>query len=356
MVLGSGVLAILVAAALAGQLGSLVGAAFSLGQLPLLAITVLAWLAPRSRAALLLALGLLYASGALLAGFTLWLASLVLADAPPAAGLAEATLGPLAAVLVGLLLAPVLLLPHDVRVTLARIWPLDPDVPRHWIGLIALVWFTAMPIAALPLMGGRPPLEVLLQRHGPEPLAPFVWQDLLYSLAWTVLLCLAAVGYPAWTALTGALRRLGLTWPGWRSIGVGLGLSVAMVPMFFALDYVTAAVMEAVGLAPTSSAWIDQLFGRTFGLAGAVAAAVTAGLGEELIWRGVIQPRYGLPLAALGFAAMHGFQYGPDGLLSVLAAGLLLGLVRARSNTTVAAVMHGGYDLWLLLGTLAGWW
>ncbi len=70
----------------------------------------------------------------------------------------------------------------------------------------------------------------------------------------------------------------------------------------------------------------------------------------------MVQPRYGLLPAALGFAAMHAFQYGPDGLISVLLAGLLLGVVRTRSNTTVAAVVHGGYDLWLLLGVLAGWW
>jgi uncharacterized protein len=83
---------------------------------------------------------------------------------------------------------------------------------------------------------------------------------------------------------------------------------------------------------------------------------LSAGLGEELIWRGVIQPRYGLVLAALGFAAMHGFQYGLDGLISVFIAGLVLGVVRARTNTTVSAVVHGGYDLWLLLGTLLHWW
>jgi membrane protease YdiL (CAAX protease family) len=100
---------------------------------------------------------------------------------------------------------------------------------------------------------------------------------------------------------------------------------------------------------------MERLFGSGFGVAGAVAGAVSAGVGEEIIWRGLVQPRYGLPAAALGFTALHAFQYGPDGLVAVLVAGVALGLVRHWANTTVAAVVHAGYDLWLLLAVVVGW-
>ena len=129
-----------------------------------------------------------------------------------------------------------------------------------------------------------------------------------------------------------------------------------MVPIFLLLDQVAATVVQAMGLQPTSSAWIEQLFGRSFGFAGALAAAVSAGVGEELIWRGVVQPRYGLVPAAVGFAAMHAFQYGPDGLMTrCLVAGLVLGIIRWRFNTTVSAVTQTGYDLWLLLLVMSGY-
>jgi membrane protease YdiL (CAAX protease family) len=100
---------------------------------------------------------------------------------------------------------------------------------------------------------------------------------------------------------------------------------------------------------------MDRLFGRSFGIGGALAAALSAGLGEELVWRGLIQPRYGLVPAAVGFTALHAFQYGPDGLAVVLVAGLLLGVLRHWSNTTVAVVVHTGYDLWQLLAVALGW-
>jgi uncharacterized protein len=362
--LGGGALGVLVVAALAGQLGSLFGAAFSLGQLPLLALSVLSWLAPRSREARAGAVALLYVAGLLLAGTTLLLAGITLVD--PALGSRPRrddiiaalfpALVPLVVVLLVLLALPALLLSRSVRVALARVLPLDPDVFRHWLGLTALLWFTLMPVASLPLLGGRPPLQAIVERQNLEGAALPAWYDLLYGLGWTVLLCLGAVGYPAWVRLGPALARLGLTWPGGRAIALGVVVSVLMVPVFLGVDRLAGAVVESLGLAPTSSEWIEQLFGRSFGVSGALAAALSAGLGEELIWRGVIQPRYGLVLAALGFAAMHGFQYGLDGLISVFIAGLVLGVVRARTNTTVSAVVHGGYDLWLLLGTLLHWW
>jgi membrane protease YdiL (CAAX protease family) len=225
---------------------------------------------------------------------------------------------------------------------------------------VALFWLIVIPLTAIPVLGGRAPLEVVsqlepvLQRQAERGPILSAWYELIYSVGWTVVLCLVAVGFPVWVKLPRALQRLGLTWPGWRAIGVGVGVSVVMVPVFLGVDHVVSAAVEAIGWQTTSSAWIEQLFGRSFGIGGALAAAVSAGLGEELIWRGVVQPRYGLVPAAVGFAGMHAFQYGPDGLISVLLAGLVLGLVRQRTNTTVSATTHACYDLWLLLLTMAG--
>jgi membrane protease YdiL (CAAX protease family) len=295
----------------------------------------------------------LYVIGVLLAAFTLVLAAITLDQ--EGGVLVAVRLGLLAWGLLVLLLAPVLLLLRPVRVRVAGWLPLNPDIFHHWIGLVALLWFITMPLASLPVLGGRPPLEALLAQTGTDPAAVTTWYELLYGLGWTVLLCLIAAGFPVVRSLQTALLRLGLTWPGWRGIALGLVISVLMVPLFTAVDQVATGLVESFGLATTSSAWIDRLFGRDFGVLGAVAAAVSAGLGEELVWRGVIQPRYGLGLAALGFAAMHGFQYGPDGLISVFLSGLILGVLRMRTNTTVAVVAHAGYDLWLLLSMAFGW-
>ncbi len=364
-----GGLALLAGLVLAGQVGAFLEAALSLGQLPLLALAVLSWLAPRSRFARVIALLLLYSAGELLVVMVLALVGLYLIGPEnwqwpmPAETVlrVKPVLQPLVWTLLGLLAAPLLLLPRRIRVWLARYHAVDPDNFRHWLGFVALFWFTFIPLTALPVLGGRAPLEVVtqlepvLQQQAERGPVISAWYELIYSVGWTVALCLVAVGFPVWVKLPHALSRLGLTWPGWRPIALGVVISLAMVPIFLLLDQVASAAVQALGLQPTSSAWIEQLFGRSFGVGGALAAAVSAGVGEELIWRGVVQPRYGLLPASVGFAAMHAFQYGLDGLLTVLAAGLVLGLVRWRFNTTVSAVTHTGYDLWLLLLVVAGY-
>ena len=57
------------------------------------------------------------------------------------------------------------------------------------------------------------------------------------------------------------------------------------------------------------------------------------------------------------FTSLHAFQYGPDALLSVFTIGFILGIIRARSNTTTSAIVHGMYDFTLILAaslTLTG--
>src|SRR4029453_17037116 len=76
---------------------------------------------------------------------------------------------------------------------------------------------------------------------------------------------------------------------------------------------------------------------------GAAVIGITAGLGEELAVRGVLQPRMGILLSNLFFTALHAFQYNWDALLVVFFVGLVLGLIRKRTNTTTSAIVHGTY-------------
>jgi len=75
-----------------------------------------------------------------------------------------------------------------------------------------------------------------------------------------------------------------------------------------------------------------------------VLLGVSAGFGEELAMRGALQPRLGLVLTALLFAALH-VQYSWTGMLTIVLFGLGLGFVRLRSSTTTAIVIHAIYDM-----------
>jgi len=96
----------------------------------------------------------------------------------------------------------------------------------------------------------------------------------------------------------------------------------------------------------------DQLLKNVDSLAPAIAIALAAGIGEEIMFRGALQPRLGIVAAALIFAVLHA-QYAISlATLEIFILGVFLGLLRRRAGTTAAIIAHSGYDMILLLITL----
>jgi membrane protease YdiL (CAAX protease family) len=112
------------------------------------------------------------------------------------------------------------------------------------------------------------------------------------------------------------------------------------------------SIWKTMGWQGTDGELIKELFGFTAGAVGAVIASIVAGLGEEIVFRGVLQPRLGIFLPALMFASVHAMQYDFDALIQVLFLGIVFGIIRKKTNTTTSAIIHGGYDLVLLLTTV----
>jgi len=85
---------------------------------------------------------------------------------------------------------------------------------------------------------------------------------------------------------------------------------------------------------------------------GAIALGLFSGIGEEILYRGALQPAFGIVVTSLVFA-LHHSQYVNPGLLVIFVIGLLLGLVRKYFGTTSAILVHALYNTVLLLLSLA---
>jgi uncharacterized protein len=87
-----------------------------------------------------------------------------------------------------------------------------------------------------------------------------------------------------------------------------------------------------------------QGMGLVTALLFALLIGVGAGLGEETLFRGAVQPVLGIIPTSVLFASMH-VQYGPSlllGYIFVLSIGL--GYLRRRFNTTASFLAHAGYN------------
>ena len=230
----------------------------------------------------------------------------------------------------------------------------DPAHAQAVVGMLGAIAISAVPLLVL---GGQPPLLLELE-GGDAPLGldrSTTGQvlDFYYQLAWMLPLALIGAGVPLTRAPRAGLERLGLRPLGWRALPLAAALAAGLWLLSSGVDLATAGVWEAFGWPRTDPESVNRLMGAALSPAGAVAAALSAGIGEEVLVRGLLQPRVGWLLANLAFTAVHAFQYGADALLAVFVLGGALALVRARWNTSLAILVHGLYDLALFLA--AGW-
>lgn len=349
--------------AVGGELGQVMAA--SVNALPFAVLAVLAYLGGERPNWAWIASGLwlaLMVGGASLAALGLGIGALVGGPLNDPANLPRLTPGDLlrsGLIMVGIVASIVIgalpLLPA-VRRGLARYLPIDPDSFVHTIALVAVLMIGL--ICSVPLLVlGAPPLLALIDTlagdaNGRDSAG--LLRDQLYGLVWTIPAAILAVGFGITRNLSAALARLGLVRPTLRQVLAGLSLALLLAGAVQLLGLGIDWLWGVLGWPLTDEEAFGELLGFAFSPVGAVVIGVSAGLGEELAVRGVLQPRLGLLLSNLFFMSLHALQYNWDALLIVFMVGVVCGIVRNRANTTTAAIVHGTYNFTLIMLATAG--
>jgi membrane protease YdiL (CAAX protease family) len=242
----------------------------------------------------------------------------------------------------------------------------NPDSFVHAVALatvVALTFTMFAPLAAT----GEPPFLAIIRNFTGADLGPGgqmladqladqnMLLDQVFSFMWLVPVGIMVVGWPLHRTLPQALRRVGFVMPQEWHVAFALGLAGAMAVFMSGLgDPAIGRLWDLFGWPKTDEKAFEQLFKSMTSPIGAVVIGVTAGIGEELLVRGILQPRLGILLSNLFFTSLHALQYNWDALLSVFLVGMLLGLVRKKTNTTTSAIVHGTYDFLLVLASVYG--
>lgn len=278
----------------------------------------------------------------------------------PGAGLTfvpggPAQVGLVAALTLGAIVVSGLAFIPGVRRAVSRVLPINPDSFVHTVALAAIVAATLISFIPLLILAEPPALTIVdkLSATGADLTggrsASGQLRDRLYALTWLVPGAIIAVGYGVRRNFRAALARLGLVRPTWRQVLAGIGLAVALVVVAQTLGIVIDRVWSAFGWPTTSGETFGELIAFAMSPIGAVVIGVTAGLGEEVAVRGVLQPRLGILLSNLFFTSLHAYQYNWDALIVVFVVGTALGLIRRRFNTSTSAITHGTYNFLLIM-------
>jgi hypothetical protein len=209
--------------------------------------------------------------------------------------------------------------------------------PSHTLRLTARIAFATFWVALPAWLTFRDQLAELLRNPGALVSA----SKLSGGLVGYVVLAFASVGFLVRRDWRGALERLGLTElrpADWLTV---LGGVVALWLFNVGSEWIEQRMFPALWAS-------DQGFGAA--LAGVMGPGqmlllgLSAGVGEEITLRGALQPKLGIALTSLLFAMLH-VQYSWYGMLAILVFGLILGVIRQRSSTTAAILVHALYDL-----------
>ena len=232
---------------------------------------------------------------------------------------------------------------------------LRPGAPISWLAIFLVFESIAANLGTITLSSGSAGGAASGPAPTLRPATGFTARDLMLGEVPYLAVGIAAVGPLVRRNLVQTLERLGL-WPlrlPWWVIGVAAGIVLVPVGSF------VVELLNHLGTASciAQNAQAEQAVvgvGRT--TLEQVGVAIAAGVCEEVLFRGALQPRVGILISSVVWASYH-LQYLCNGVpspanLYLVLLGFAFGLLRKWGGLAPAILAHGLYDGLILLGLL----
>lgn len=221
------------------------------------------------------------------------------------------------------------------RELMGKILPMDAESPIDWSGLAILLGLLGFLIPTAFIDSAPAAIS--------DNSAAALTTGLLQQLLAFVALAYVAVGYRNYRTGEEATVRLGVQKPTPTQITMGLaGVLAAFVAANIGgllTQWLQPDVLDSLE---------NSMDAMTSGVTTpfvAIVLALSSGIGEEVLFRGAIQPRFGMVLSALLFAFLHA-QYGFTWvLLGLFLIGMIFGWLAKNHGTMAAVVAHVVYNL-----------
>lgn len=214
----------------------------------------------------------------------------------------------------------------------------DPRSSIHVTAIVLSLALLATNLSQLILSGG---VEGLAQQFNEEN-SMFLSSVLLQQALW-IIPAFLGVGLLIRRSFRASLERLGLRTPKADDILTGIGVAIAMLIFVFALSFVWTLVTSPETLAEqtAASAEISEAV-NTIPLALVISIAVA--FGEEIFFRGALQPVFGIGLTSVFFTLLHTQYTLTPASIAIFVLSLSLGWLRKRYSTTAAIAAHLLYN------------
>lgn len=250
------------------------------------------------------------------------------------------------------LLSLAMILSQPFRLRLRRLLPasatFDPESPVHVTAWVLMLVMISGVITNFVAGGGISGMAQSIETGGID-LSNVAFENVLWVLAATL-----GIGLFLRRTPQAALKRLGLRFPTRQDFGWGTGIGVMLFGLVIGVSivWVQSVSPEALEQQTAASSQIAQSFNS---LPLALLLALIVSFGEEIFFRGAIQPVFGNVFTTIIFAALHTQYTLTPATLLIIATSLALGWLRERYSTSAAIIGHFVYNfIQLALAVLFG--
>lgn len=215
------------------------------------------------------------------------------------------------------------------------------DSRVHTVALVLALFQIVNILASLLLTGG---IAGLAETLAESSLASQIQAQVIYFIVYLLLSALG-VGLYIRRNMPQTLERLGLGQISRESILLGLGVGFVLFWLQVAVSLTWSMLVspETLEAQNAASEVLFSLFSQS--LLAALILAITTGVGEEILFRGALQPIFGNVLTSLFFTILHAQYTLTPASLVIFFVSLSFGYLRQRWNTSAAILAHFIYNL-----------
>ena len=223
----------------------------------------------------------------------------------------------------------------------------NPESSVHTVAIVLALLAVSFTFGQLVVAGGLSGLANSVELTGVSIGAE------LFTAALMIAAAFLGIGVAIRRTLEQGMVRLGLRLPTQADviwgIGVGLGLFGALIVM----GEIWTRLVPPEQMAQQSAA-AEQIASAFNTIPLAFLLSLAAAVSEEILFRGALQPVFGLVLTSIFFALLH-VQYSlTPATIIIFVVGLGLGWLRQRQSTSAAIIAHFVYNfIQLALAILA---
>ena len=236
-----------------------------------------------------------------------------------------------------------------IRRLLPAVAGYDPQSPVHTAAWVLIFGLICMTIGNFVIGGGIAGLAESLESSGGVSFGDILFQQVLWIFAAAL-----GVGLFLRRAPQQTLERLGLRFPTVQDFVWGSGAGLLLFGFVIVLSSVWAQVVSPQELQQQTAA-SNQLAQSFDSLPLALLISVVVSFGEEIFFRGALQPVFGNVVMSLIFASLHTQYTLTPATIAIVVTSLAFGWLRARYSTSAAIIGHFVYNfIQLAIAVLAG--